>query len=394
MNEDYPVKRIAVLSSGRADYGLLYWTLNALHEAPDMELQLIVAAMHLSPLHGHTVEQVEADPWQIASRIDCLLASDTGASAARAIGLATIQVAGELERLKPDWLLVLGDRFELLAAVNAALLMRIPIAHLHGGEVTFGAVDEQVRHSVTQMASLHLPATEAYGRNILAMGEEPWRVRVVGAPGLEWLRRAELPSRDRLELELDIDLARPWLMVTYHPATLSDISPAQQVQLVLDAVAESGLPAMFSLPNADPGGLAIRHIIDRFVAAAPQDRRLLSGLGQRRYLGLLRHLAAIVGNSSSGIIEAPSFGLPTVNIGPRQAGRVRATSVLDVDLEGTEIRGAIERALSPEFRQGFEGLENPYGQGDTSRLILEAFRSVSKIRSIDVKRRTFWNPGR
>ena len=364
-----------MLTTGRSDYGLLYWTIRGIHEDSDLDLSLLVTGAHLSTEFGLTVRDVEADGFPIAARVEMLLSSDTGEAVATGIGLGTIKMTQALANLKPDILVLLGDRTELLAAVTAALPQLIPVAHLHGGESTEGVIDECIRHALTKLSHLHFVANDFYARRLIQMGEEEWRVHVSGAPGLEHLYRTALPSKEEVERELGLDLSQPTLLATYHPVTLYPDRVSSDSESFLAAIEHCGLPAVVTYPNQDSGG---RTIIDRIQVLAERSSRIrvLTSLGARLYLGLLRYAAVMVGNSSSGIIEAASFGLPVVNVGERQRGRLRPANVIDVPSETEAILHGIERALAPDFRGTIAGLPNPYDRGKASEIILRVLKGV------------------
>ena len=369
--------RIAVVTGTRADYGLLYWLIHDLHEAPDWELQLIVSGMHLMPRFGRTVEVIERDGFPIAATVDLRLEDDTPLSVARAIGVGTAGFADVFARLQPDWVVILGDRFEALAAACAAYTLCVPIAHIHGGESTEGALDDGYRHAITKLAALHFTAAEPYRRRVIQMGEAPERVYNVGAPGLEHWVRTPLLTRAELERALDFALGETTLLVTFHPATLDEGSPAEQCRELLAALDAFGhAHVVFTLPNADPGGAAIIPLLEGYAASHPQRCRLFASLGQQRYLSLLRQVQAVVGNSSSGLIEAPSAGCVTVNIGERQRGRLRASSVIDCAPHRGDIEVAIRRALDPAFRAALGQVHNPYGDGHVAARILQILRQA------------------
>lgn len=366
-------RRIAVVTGGRADYGLVRPIAAAIMRHPQLELQLIAAAAHLSPLHGGTIAAIEADGLPVAARVDMLLVGDTGLATAKSMGVGTIGFADAYARLAPDLLLLVGDRFEILAAAAAALPLGLPVAHVHGGEITEGAYDEQIRHAVTKLAHLHFAAAAPFANRIVAMGEEPWRVHVAGAPGLDNLADAAILSRAELAAELDMRLDAAPLLVTYHPVTLS--GGGAGVDALLEALRDRTEPIVFTAPNADAGRARIADRLAAFCADRP-NARLFEALGTRRYFNLMRYAAVMVGNSSSGIIEAPSFGLPTVNIGERQAGRLRAANVVDCAANATDIARALERALAPSFRAGLVGIVNPYGDGRTGPRIANMLAEV------------------
>ncbi len=370
-------RRIAVVTGTRADYGLLYWLIHDLHQAQDIELQLIVTGMHLMPEFGLTIEVIERDGFPVAATVDLDLGSDTPEAVAHAMGVGMIGFAAAFARLRPEVVVILGDRFEMLAVASSAFVHHIPIAHIHGGEVTEGALDEGFRHAITKLAALHFTAAEPYRRRVIQMGEQPARVFNVGAPGLDHLRRTALLSREVLEQALDFRLGELNFLVTFHPATLDTEDAASQCREMLAAL--DGFPEariVFTLPNADPGGRAIMQLLESYAVRHAGRCKLFASLGQLRYLSLLREVQAVIGNSSSGIIEAPSFGVPTVNIGDRQQGRMRAVSVVDCAPRQADIVSAIRQALDPGFRAMLARVENPYGQGDASRRMLTILREA------------------
>ena len=364
-----------MLTGTRAEYGILYWTIRRIHEDPDLDLALLVTGTHLSPEFGLTVQEVESDGFPIAAKVEMLLSSDTGAGAATSMGVTTLKMAQVLNDQKPDLLLVLGDRTEVLATVVAALPLLIPVAHIHGGESTEGLIDEGVRHAVTKLSHLHFPATEFYAQRLAQMGEETWRIHCCGAPSLEHLNRTPLPSREEVETDLGLDLDKPTLLVTYHPVTLSPEGVGNEVDELVAALKASGSPVVATFPNADAGGRSIIDRMKEFEAGCPQ-MQLRVNLGSRRYLGLMRYAAAMVGNSSSGIIEASSFGLPVVNIGERQRGRLRGPNVIDVPPSRAGILKGIKRALDPEFHEAAVSSVNPYDAGNSSETIVSAMKEV------------------
>ncbi|MEW6693639.1 MAG: UDP-N-acetylglucosamine 2-epimerase [Pseudomonadota bacterium] len=374
---DMTVRRVAVVTGTRADYGLLYWIIHDLHQASDFELQLVVTGMHLMPRFGHTIDGIRRDGFPIAATVDLAMVDDSPRAVARAIGLGTAGFADVFADLHPDVVLILGDRFEALAAATAAFAQRVPIGHIHGGEVTEGALDDGFRHAITKLSALHFTAAEPYRRRVIQMGEMPERVFNVGAPGLEHFFRTPLLSKPELERELGCALDGVVFLVTFHPATLDPGSPAQQCQellAALDAFPQARI--VFTLPNADPGGQAIIPLLEDYVRRHPGRCRLYASLGQQRYLSLLRLVAAVVGNSSSGVIEAPSAGCATVNIGDRQRGRLRAASVIDCAPQRRYIEAALRRVLDPVFRATLAAVHNPYGSGDVAARVLAVLRTV------------------
>ncbi|MBN8440719.1 MAG: UDP-N-acetylglucosamine 2-epimerase (hydrolyzing) [Thauera sp.] len=369
-------RRIAVFTGTRAEYGLLYWLMRELQSSAYFELQVLIGAMHLSPEFGNTWTEIEHDGFSIDARIEMLLSSDTRVGMAKSLGLGTIGFADALDRLRPELLVVLGDRFEVLAAAQAALILGIPIAHLHGGELTEGACDDAFRHAVTKMSALHFVATERYRQRVVQLGEDPSRVFNVGALGLDHLRRSPRMSLDELRTSLGFDLRPPFLIATYHPATQSDEDPVKTFDAMLDALdAYPDHQVVLTYPNADSGGRALIPRLESY--AASQQGRVLAipSLGFRRYLGALAHASAVIGNSSSGIIEVPAFGIPTVNIGKRQGGRIAADSVLHCGIDPASIKEALKTALSPEFGRFCQTVNNPYGQGDAAASIARIIAS-------------------
>lgn len=370
-------RRIAVVSGTRADYGLLRWVMEGIRSTPGLELQVIVTGMHLSPEFGLTYREIEHDGFTIDARIETLLSSDTPQGIAKSIGLGVIGFADALARLRPDLLLVLGDRFEILAAASAALVARIPIAHLHGGETTEGAFDEAIRHSITKMSQLHFVAAEEYRRRVIQLGEEPERVFLVGGLGIDNIRRLALLDRESLEASLDFHLGPRNLLVTFHPVTLEEATAAQQMEELLAALdAQRDTHLIFTMPNADTDGRVLIEMVERFVAGRPNARAYTS-LGQQRYLSCVREVDGVVGNSSSGLIEVPSFHKGTVNIGDRQRGRLRAASVIDCAADRRAIAGALARLYSPGFQAMLPSVRNPYGEGGASDRIVQVLREHS-----------------
>ncbi|MCE1157184.1 MAG: UDP-N-acetylglucosamine 2-epimerase [Spirochaetia bacterium] len=361
------MKRIAVFTGSRAEYGLLRPVIAGLLARPDFQTFLLVTGMHLSPEFGMTVREIENDGFPIAEKIEILLSSDTSVGTGKSMGLAMISISEAFARMSPDLVVILGDRFEALCAAIAATLARVPIAHIHGGELTQGAIDDAFRHSITHMSYLHFAATERYRRRIIQMGESPERVFNVGALGVEIARKMTLRDRRSLEADLGFDLSRDFLLVTFHPATL-DLEPAEtQAEALLAAL--DRFPAyavVFTKANADAHGRAVNACIEAYVQKNPQRSSVFTSLGQERYLSLASFCKAVVGNSSSAIIETPSLGVPTVNIGNRQNGRERMPLVFDCVATTDDIVCAIRKALACKK----EPVRNPYEGGDTSGRIV------------------------
>lgn len=382
------MRKITVITGSRAEYGLLYWIIKDIHEDPDLDLQLIVTGMHLSPEFGLTVKEIEKDGFPIAERVEMLLSSDTEAAIATSMGLGMIGFAKAYEHLRPDIVVALGDRFEILSAVSAAVPFRIPIAHIHGGESTEGAMDELFRHAITKMSHIHFTAAETYKKRIMQMGESPDSVFCFGAPGLDNIYKLPLMTKNELLKELGISTDKKIGVVTYHPVTLEESSSESQMNEILKAVSNfNDIYWVVTGTNADAGGRAIMKRIGDFVCSNTDKGKVFSSLGQLRYLSLLKHASVMVGNSSSGLLEAPSFELPVVNIGDRQKGRIKVMNVIDVaECRERTIREAIERALSPEFRQSLKGMKNPYGQGNASERIVEKLKTVNIKQGLIKKR--------
>jgi UDP-hydrolysing UDP-N-acetyl-D-glucosamine 2-epimerase len=363
-------RRIGVVTVARSDYSHLVPLLECIAATPALALQLFVAAGHLSARFGATADFIARDGWPIAARIDCTEDTDTPPAVARSLGRAITGFAEAFEGARPELLVVLGDRFEMLGAALAALPLTIPVAHLHGGEVTEGVIDEQVRHALTKVSHLHFTATAEYARRILQMGEEPWRVHATGAPGLDRFRTMRYLSRTELGERLGVALRGPLLLVTFHPETLDPTATESRVTELLAALADVDADIVLTYPGADAGSHTVIDRVTRFAEARPR-ARLVRSLGDEVYASLLRTADAMVGNSSSGVIEAASFALPAVNIGDRQRGRVRAANVIDVGHGRDEIGAGIRRALAPEFRRSLAKLENPYGDGHAAPRIVK-----------------------
>jgi UDP-hydrolysing UDP-N-acetyl-D-glucosamine 2-epimerase len=379
------MRTIGAVTTSRADYGIYRPVLQRIKEHPDLELMLFVGGMHLSPEFGLTVNEIEADGFYVTERVEMLLASDTPEGIAKSMGLGTIGFAQAFARSRPDVLLVLGDRFEMHSAALAALPFNISIAHIHGGEITEGAIDDALRHCITKLSHLHFVATEDYEKRVIQLGEEPWRVLVSGAPSLDNLGSLEFLSREHLEAQFGLRLSQPPLLVTFHPVTLEYEQAEWQVVELIGALRESGLPVVITMPNADTGGRVITRLLEEFAEDYPQ-AQMVKNMGTQAYFSLMAIAAAMVGNSSSGIIEAPSLQLPAVNVGNRQRGRTRAMNVIDVGYCRNEILAGIQQSISPDFRDSLRDLVNPYGNGQASGLIVERLNDVNLDQQLITKR--------
>lgn len=369
-----PARTIAVVTTSRADYGHLYWPIKALQERPPIAVRLIAMGAQLSPEFGRAADEIERDGLVVDERVECLLSSDTDVGMAKTIGVATLGLAEVLGRMRPDILLLIADRYELLAPASVALALRIPIAHIEGGEVSEGAVDDAVRNALTKMSHVHFTPTELAKRRVIAMGEEPWRVHRVGAPSLDHLRRRQLPERESLLARLRLTLRPPAIMVAYHPLTIAR-DTLREADAVFAALTRLPAQKLFCFPNADSGSRALIARAEAHCAAHDGDR-LFVNLNPIDYWSLLREVDALVGNSSSGIMETPSLRLPTVNIGLRQLGRERARNIIDADPRADAIVDAVSRALDPAFRKGLRGMDNPYGDGTAGERIADVLSQV------------------
>ncbi|AKS42964.1 UDP-N-acetylglucosamine 2-epimerase [Wenzhouxiangella marina] len=373
MQSTTPPRRIAVVSSSRADFGHLFWILRELQSLDSVDLKIIATASHLAPGFGQTVDQFEAHGFELEACLENLLDSDSDVGMAKTIGLGVLGLADLLGRLRPDLLLLIADRYEMLAPASTALALRIPMAHIEGGEISEGAIDDAVRNALTKMSHLHFVSTEQARRRVIAMGEEAWRVRRAGAPSLDHLRRSQLSSRERLEQVLELDLNTPPVIVAHHPVTLMR-DAAGEIDALFEALDTLDGPVVFCFPNADAGHQAIIERARAYCRRQPR-ARLNFNLDLFDFWGLLKQAEMMIGNSSSGIMETPSLELPFINIGPRQRGRERALNVIDVPGERDAILAAIDKARSPEFRNSLRGMSNPYGDGHAARRIAETLAS-------------------
>ena len=383
------MRKICVVTGSRAEYGLLSGLMRAIQEDKDLQLQVIATNMHLSPEFGLTYREIEKDGFQIDKKVQMLLSSDTPNATTKSVGLATIGFADAYEDLQPDLIVVLGDRFEILAAVSAALFFKIPVAHLHGGEITEGAYDDSIRHAITKMSHLHFTSTEAYRQRVIQLGEQPDRVFYVGAIGVENIKRVPLMSQAELEDSIRFKLGEKSLLVTYHPVTLENHTAADQCRNLLKALDEfPDYKIIFTLPNSDTDGRVIVRLINEYVSLRPERCMAIPSLGLQRYLSALKCVSAVVGNSSSGIIEVPSFGIPTLDIGNRQKGRIAAESVVHCGNDSRSIIEGMQQVLSDVFRKQVKHVLNPYEKRDTTKNI---YKIISTYPLENLRQKKFYD---
>lgn len=367
-------RTICIVTGTRAEYGLLRGLMQGINDDPALTLQVVATGMHLSPEFGWTYREIEQDGFRIDRKVELLLSSDTPVGIAKSMGLGMVGFAQVLEELRPDLLVALGDRFEMFAAVSAALVAKIPVAHVHGGEVTEGAYDDAFRHAMTKMSQLHFVAAEEYRQRVIQLGEAPDRVFLVGGLGIDAIARVELMDRPSLEASLGFKFGAKNLLITFHPATLEAGNAADQMMELLAALdGLSDTQLIFTLPNADAGGREIARLIAEFVAEHPNAHAYVS-LGQQRYLSCVTLVDGVVGNSSSGLLEVPALGKGTVNIGDRQRGRLQPSSVINCQPDRSAIRTALSRLYSPDFQAGLTHIRNPYGAPGASRKIIDVLK--------------------
>jgi UDP-hydrolysing UDP-N-acetyl-D-glucosamine 2-epimerase len=379
-------RKICVVTGTRAEYGLLHWTMAAIRQTPGLELQIVACGMHLAPEFGLTYREIEADGFKIDVKVDMLLSSDTPAGIAKSMGLGSIGFADAFALLMPDVVLLLGDRFEIFSAAQAAFVAGICIAHLSGGEVTEGALDDSFRHCITKMARYHFVAAEPYARRVIQLGEYPESVFNVGDPGLENIARAPLVDLPDLCARTGLPIGSPYFLVTFHPTTSDGPTSQLGLQAVLEALDQfPDYAVMITKSNADAGGRGLNDIVDAYAASRPGRAVAVTSLGRVQYLSAMKHCVAVVGNSSSGIVEAPAMGVPTVNVGTRQHGRLKAKSVIDCAGERSSIVEAVARAATPAFRLAAKTTISLYGNCDTSTIVTE------KLATLDIAK---WRPKR
>lgn len=383
------MKKICILTATRAEYGLLKPIIIKLMGVSEFDVRVVVTGAHLSPEFGLTYKEIEDDGIKIDKKIEILLSSDTPTSISKSMGLAMVSFADYFEELMPDMLLVLGDRYETLAVSCVAMNQRIPIAHLYGGEITEGAVDESIRHAITKLGYLHFTSTEEYRNRVIQLGENPDRVFCVGAIGIENILNEKLLSKGELEYSIDFKLDKPYAVVTFHPVTLENSSAEEQFQELLTACKQfKDMKFIFTKANADTDGRIINRMIDNFVKEN-KNTVAFTSLGMQRYLSALKYCSMVIGNSSSGLLEAPSFGIPTINIGDRQKGRLQADSIINCEPILSEILEAIEKASSDEFLDKVKETINPYGDGNTSVKVVNIVKKFTLEKSINLKKQFF-----
>lgn len=381
------MKRIGIMTGTRAEYGLLKSLMQEINKDNDLELYLIVSGMHLSPEFGMTYKEIEEDGFEINAKVEMLLSSDSPVGISKSIGLGVIGFADEFQRADLDMLILLGDRYEALSAAISAMVMRIPIAHLHGGELTEGAIDEGIRHSITKMSYLHFTSTEEYRRRVIQLGENPERVFCVGAIGVENIKKINLMTKEELERSIHFEIDENTVIVTYHPVTLENNTVEEQFLNLLEVLDRNPkIRMIFTKANADTNGRIVNELIDKYVAQNSERACAFMSLGQKRYLSALKYCRIVIGNSSSGIIEAPSFGKPIINIGDRQKGRICADSVINCGYTQQEIQQAMETALTEEFENKARNCRNPYEKENTAANIISVIKDYLLNDKIKLKK--------
>ena len=383
------MRKICVITGSRAEYGLLSGLMKQIDESEDLKLQIIATNMHLSPEFGLTYKEIEKDGFVIDKRVEMLLSSDTSNATAKSVGLGMIGFADAYEDLRPDLIVVLGDRYEILAAVSTALFFKIPVAHLHGGEPTEGAYDDAIRHAITKMSHLHFTSTEEYRKRVIQLGESPDRVFNVGAIGVENIKRGSFLSKEELENSLDFKLGDKSLLVTFHPVTLETCTAREQCDNLLEVLAKHPeYRILFTLPNSDTDGRVIIDCIKDFVAKNEDRAIAFKSLGKLRYLSALKYVSAAIGNSSSGILEVPSFGIPTLDIGDRQKGRLAAKSVVHCGTSTEEIEQGFRLIFSEAIQSASKLRSNPYEKEGTTDMIVSQLKTYPLE---DLIQKSFYN---
>ncbi len=381
-------RKICVITGTRAEYGLLRWVMHFIKDDADLNLQIIVTGMHLSPEFGLTYKAIESDGFVIDRKVEMLTSSDTPVGIAKSMGLGLIGFADALSELNPDLIVVLGDRFEIFSVVSAALVARIPVAHIHGGESTEGAFDEAIRHCITKMSQLHFVAAEEYRQRVIQLGEQPKNVFLVGGLGVDGIKRQELLDREALEADLNFKFGKKNLLITFHPVTLESLSAEKQMQELLTVLGElEDTKLIFTMPNADTESRELIEMIEQFVSEHKNAYKFFS-LGQLRYLSCIAQVDGVVGNSSSGLLEVPTFRKGTINIGNRQKGRLQATNVINCEPTQKSIANALDKLYSADFQMSLHDAVNPYGEGGASEKIVSILK---KINIKDIVKKSFYN---
>lgn len=381
------MKKVSIVTGTRADFGILSPLIKKIEENNKFELELIVTAMHLSPEFGNTVNDIQERGFTISKKIECLLSSDSPVGISKSLGLAVIGFADAFEELKPDLVLLLGDRTEILAAATAATIANIPLGHIHGGETTEGAYDESIRHAITKMSYLHFTSTEAYRKRVIQLGEAPERVFNVGALGVDSIKKMQLLTKENFEDSIGLQLGERNILITYHPVTLENNAAEAQFTAILEALDSfPNIRLIFTHANSDKEGRIINEMIEEYVALNSERAVAFKSLGQLRYLSALQFIDAVLGNSSSGILEVPFFRVPTINVGDRQKGRLAPRSVIQCSPQKEAILAAIDKAFDPEFKKEIENQEQIYGRGDASEQILDI---ISEVRVENLKKPFF-----
>lgn len=384
------VKKICVVTSSRAEYGLLFWLLKEIEADLDLELQLVVTGSHLSSEFGFTYKEILKD-FKIDKKVQIPLDSDSAVGISKAMGMTQSSFAEVFDELNPDLLVVLGDRYEIFSVVSAAMIANIAVAHLHGGETTEGAYDEYMRHSITKMSHLHFCATDEYRNRIIQLGEQPFRVFNVGGLGIDSIKKLDLLSKGKLEESIDFKLNKKNILLTFHPETLTKVSASSQFQHILNVIDKlEDTNIIFTKANADAGGKIINNMIEKYVDTNKEKSIVFASMGQLRYLSALKYVDAVVGNSSSGLLEAPSFKIATINIGDRQKGRIQAKSIINTTYEESSIKDAFDKVYSVEFQDTIKYVQNPYGDGGAS----EKIKDIIKSFNLDgILKKSFYNIG-
>lgn len=385
------MRKICIVTATRAEYGLLKPLIQLISDSNNLELQIIATGAHLSPEFGLTYKLIENDGFIITEKVETLMSSDTPVGIVKTMGITMVSFADAFERLNPDMIVILGDRYEMLAVASAATIFKIPIAHLHGGEITEGAYDDAIRHAITKLSHIHFTSTEEYRNRVIQMGEQPDTVFHVGAIGLDNIRNLNLLTKEQLETELGVKFNKYNYQVTFHPETLAELSSEEQFKILLEAVdKQEDSFFIFTKANADTDGRIINQMIDEFISKNPHKAKAFHSLGALRFLSLVKYCDAIVGNSSSGILEAPSLFTPTINIGDRQRGRTQASSIINVACELKEILIGFEQAKTKEFKESISNISNPYDKGGAAPIIYKLLSKKQSLKTTKLFKNLSW----